>query len=118
MQQPQAGYMQPGMVQMQYIPPQGMVSNNQVQAAPINDGKPLNELLKSRSQYVTCPHCKLGGATIVTQSCSCSNLCCCIIFTPMVWAIFQCCRQKDYNCQDAIHQCPKCNTKIYDYQAC
>ena len=89
------------------------IVNNQVRPKPIDP-----DTLRSKSVSLVCPFCKSHINTNVEQICSWSNLCCSIFTTPITWAIFQCCRKKDYNCYDTEHSCPNCKIKLGQYKAC
>ena len=89
------------------------IVNNQVRPKPIDP-----DTLRSKSVSLVCPFCKSQINTNVEQICSWSNLCCSIFTTPITWAIFQCCRKKDYNCYDTEHSCPNCKIKLGQYKAC
>src|SRR5690606_19730742 len=90
-------------------------ANNQMYTTP-NDT--IKKNIKTSTVHVRCPFCAVQGMTIANRHCSCSNLICCFLTTPVGWIIFQACRDKDYNCYDADHQCSNCKKNVANYTAC
>ncbi len=93
--------------------PMVSVVSNQVQ--PNQD---FSKILKTTPAVITCPYCGKTGMTNVKTECSCLNCCCCLCTSCVCWIIFQACRGKDINCQNAVHTCSSCNQTVYNYEAC
>jgi hypothetical protein len=66
----------------------------------------------------TCPNCKNNVTTIVQTNFNWPNCCCCFWTGLIWWIIFQLIRNKELNCDDAVHICPVCNFQIGNYTAC
>ena len=98
-------------------PKQGQPVQQQPQSVVIVQQAPIN-LFKTEPAVATCPSCQNVGATTVQTTCSCSNYLCYCWFGLCIWAIYQCCRDKGYNCKDASHYCSSCYALIATYQAC
>ena len=94
----------------QYIQPQPIVTNQIVVSNPT--------ALRSSSMTMLCPFCKNYINTKVTKSCSCCNVCCFCMTTPLTWALFQLIRGKDVICMNAKHSCPNCGANLGQYEAC
>jgi hypothetical protein len=88
-----------------------MIAQNQV---VVTDPK----LIQLTPVPLFCGRCNTTVFSRVVTACSCANVCCCIMFGPIWWLIFQCCRDKAYSCQNASHFCPNCSTPIGQYDAC
>lgn len=82
------------------------------------DLKEYAGILRSSPEKITCPYCLFVGHTEVKTELSIANLLCCIFTDPIVWCLFQCCRDKDLNCCDATHRCHNCKRIIRKYEAC
>ena len=92
---------------------------NQQQPIIVNQYNPVQPLdLKTSPTTVVCPFCKQTVTTIVETECSGASVCCCICTSLVCWVIFQICRNKDLNCNDATHKCPSCGNTIATYTAC
>lgn len=66
----------------------------------------------------TCPNCKNTVTTIVTTNFNALNCLCCFCTSLLCWILFQCMRDKEISCNDAIHVCPHCQYVIQNYSAC
>jgi hypothetical protein len=102
----------------QTTPQQLNVVNNQLNYIPQAEEARIKEALRSTSQYIRCLACHYAGLTTVDRHLNCSNVCCSIFTTPLLWLCYQSCRVKDINCFDAKHTCSKCGGKIGEYTAC
>jgi len=102
--------MQPQEVHQQMGPPQ---------TVPITTNQMVNDPKKYKlSPVVTkCPHCFQTVTTNVETRCSCCACCCCIVGVFFIYACYQCCRDKELCCQDAVHKCPSCQKDIFYYKA-
>lgn len=93
-----------------------MPINSQTSPTP-EEMSALNSSLRTNPVFVTCPGCRLQGASKVMKNISLLNffywLCC-----PCCWGISKSCRVKEYNCFDVYHYCHKCGISIGKYEAC
>jgi hypothetical protein len=103
---------------LQNVPPQLNVVNNQLNYIPQAEEARIKEALRSTSQYIRCLSCQYAGLTTVERSFNCANCCCATLLTPLTWLCYQACRVKDINCFDAKHTCSKCGGKLGEYTAC
>ena len=110
--QPPVPVVQPPVAVVQPIIP---VNNQVIPAQPIYRN-PAD--FKTLPVFCTCPNCKNNVTTIVQTEFNWANCCCCFCFSLLWWVIFQCARNKDINCNDAVHICPVCNFRIQEYSAC
>lgn len=90
-----------------------------VQAVPITTNQIVDDPKKYRlSPVVTkCPHCFQTVTTNVETKCSCCACCVCCMTVLVIYLCIQCCRDKDFCCQDAVHKCPSCQKDIFFYKA-
>ena len=95
--------------------------NNKIAEQPKIMNNQINTDIKL-SPYVPipllCSYCNTTVNTDVKKNCSYSNICCCILFTPLIWVCFQCCRKKPISCNNIYHHCPKCNQVLFSQKAC
>ena len=73
--------------------------------------------IKTDPCQIICPYCKNQIKTRVVKDCNWYSVCLCYCYGFLTWTIFQCCRNKDICCQDAVHRCPSCQKDIYFYKA-
>ena len=110
--------------QVQYIQQQTPVIQYVQQPVIVNQNVPLpllNPNLKTSPGTCYCSYCKKNVVTRVVTSCSCANVCCCLIsgfFYFIPFCIFQAARNKEMNCLDATHSCPYCGARLANYEAC
>jgi len=103
--QPMQPMQQPQMAPAQFVP----IASNQL----VDDPKKYR-----LSPVVTkCPHCFQTVTTNVETKCSCGACCVCCMTLLVVYLCIQCCRDKDFCCQDAVHKCPSCQKDIFFYKA-
>ena len=107
------------------IPPQPthqsdpfMVGGNQILPSNVQSLHPNLIKLKSNPAIITCPRCGYSGLTRTTTNFNIANFLCCWCTGLLCWICFQCCRDKDINCNDANHFCAKCNAVLGTYSAC
>ena len=102
-----------------YVQPQIPIIPINNQVIPVQQQIILNpQNFKTTPVFCTCPNCKNNVTTRVEVNLNVANCCCCFWFSCFWWAIFQLVRNKEVNCNDAIHFCPVCNFKIQEYSAC
>ena len=72
---------------------------------------------KTKPVVCTCPNCKEIVTTSVYRDLNTVNFICCC-WCCLCWLVFQLVRDKDLNCDDAVHRCPKCYHEIRKYRVC
>jgi len=114
--QPQAGYSgmaaQPQPGQQPVIVNPVPVATNQVAVQGVNQ-----EQFKLSPVVTKCPHCFQTITTTVETQCSCCACCVFCMTGLLIYLCIQCCRNKDFCCQDATHKCPNCGKDIAFYKA-
>ena len=116
--QQQGGYMPPNQNQNQNQNQNNMNVPTNNQSASPQEIENLEKSLKTNSQWVACPFCRNQGMTRTITSCSVCNFLCCFFTGAIPWVIFQACRSKDMNCNDAEHYCSRCGNRLANYTAC
>ncbi len=116
----------------EYIPPNQYTNN---QSVPLNQNslpvinrnqetvnpseiQNLQASLKSNSSFVSCPFCRNQAMTRVESNCSYASVLCCVCTSGVFWLLFQACRSKDINCNNASHFCNRCGNNLANYRAC
>lgn len=64
-----------------------------------------------------CTSCKSVATTKVDSTWSVKSYLCCY-YCGCYWWCWQTLKGKDYTLKNGTHSCSKCNTVLYDYQAC
>jgi hypothetical protein len=94
---------------------QGLITKNQPDPTHIIN---LQKCLRSESQRLNCPYCQNYITTEVNTKQNIGNILCCIFTLYVPWCLFKCCQRKDFNCLDAKHKCPSCESTLASYKAC
>ncbi len=103
-----------------YIPPGPPIMQPPVQNQPIvvNQVIPVVQIkLRSSPVAMICPFCKNNITTVTDTQFNCLNCCFCY-WAFIIWIIVQLISDKDLNCTDAVHKCPKCGNIVGKYEAC
>ena len=107
----QPAYCQPG-PQIVVQPP---IQN---QPIVVNQVIPVVQIkLRSSPVAMICPFCKNNITTVTDTQFNCLNCCFCY-WAFIIWIIVQLISDKDLNCTDAVHKCPKCGNIVGKYEAC
>ena len=73
---------------------------------------------KTSPCYIVCPFCRGQVMTHVQKKCNWYSCLLCYCFGLWTWICLQCCRNKELNCYNATHFCPRCGNKIVEYNSC
>ena len=102
------------------------VSQGQIQPNPIV----VNQMAQPKIVYIdttkiktspfgmVCPICNGNIRTIVNKKCNWYTCALCYCAGLFTWIMLQCCRNKELNCYNAEHFCPRCGNKIAEYNSC
>ena len=96
--------------------PQNQIVANQLMQPKIIYVDATN--FKSSPNNTTCPICKNPITTQINKNCNWYSFLFCYCIGILPWITLQCCRNKDINCYNAEHFCPRCGNKIAEYNSC
>ena len=96
-------------------PPSNQIITNQMTKVSVLYVDSTN--FKTDPLLIICPICKNQVQTVVNKKWDWYSFCLCHIFGLCAWITFQCCRNKQLNCFDAEHFCPRCGNKIVEYSS-
>ena len=67
---------------------------------------------------MTCPYCSNTITTLTRSELNFCSCLCCFCTGLLPWICYNMCTGKDMTCNDVIHKCPKCGTRVGSYSAC
>ena len=74
--------------------------------------------IKTKPFGLNCPVCNANIQTFVKKKCNWYSCLLCYCAGICTWITLQCCRNKELNCYNAEHFCPRCGNKIAEYNSC
>ena len=101
--------------------PQGQIQQSPIIVNQITQPKVIyidTTKIKTSSFGTVCPICNGNIQTIVKKKCNWYSCVLCYCVGLLSWVILQCCRNKELNCNNAEHFCPRCGNKIAEYNSC
>ena len=103
-------------IQQPVIRPEPIIINQMIQKPKTIYIDSTN--FKTSSCSTICPFCQNQILTRVNKKCNWYSCLLCYLSGPFYWMLLQCCRNKEFNCNDATHTCPRCGNKIVEYTSC
>lgn len=99
-------------------------SQNQRKSVAVNQIQTNVVVIQDSSNFktipivATCPNCRSNAITQVELIFSWSNYACYFYCTPLIWILYQSCRNKDISCNNSKHYCGSCGAMLATYHAC